>query len=109
MEAPASGGEITNISGTFTGLNITTLLSLNDFGGNDNLLSYPTEPFLTLGGVSFSLSDGNQINIFFGDPVYGAQDLIGRNLNAGTFSVPLRQRRPRCLLHFHSSPPASAA
>jgi hypothetical protein len=65
------------------------LLSLNDFGGNDNLRSYPTEPFLTIGGVSFSLSDGNQINIFFGGPVYGAQDLNGRNLNAGTFSVSL--------------------
>jgi hypothetical protein len=53
------------------GLAISSLLAPNTFPPsfpptNDNLLIYPGTPHLTLGGVSFQLSDGADINLFFG-------------------------------------------
>src|ERR1035441_10251223 len=54
---------------------ITGLIGPGGFGGNDNLLSYPTEPFVDFNGISFLVAgsgdDGfGDANIYF-DPDYG--------------------------------------
>lgn len=61
---PLSGGTylITEITGTFDGSAITSLISLGGFMANDNLL-YPSIPFLDGSGVSFTLADGNDVNV----------------------------------------------
>lgn len=69
---------ITGISGTTDGSTITSLFAVNtfpiDFGGADNLLYFPqaispgnTNPsYLDLAGVSYALSDGMDVNLYYG-------------------------------------------
>jgi PEP-CTERM motif len=50
------------------GLNITGLLGLNSYAGNDNLLFYPAtgSTFVDDNGISFLLSNGFDGNLFYG-------------------------------------------
>jgi len=56
--------EVTSISGTFAGLNITGLRPTGDFGSNDNLFK-STPDYLSTNGLSFSLADGEVVNLLF--------------------------------------------
>jgi len=63
-ELTAVNGVITGLSGTFNGVTIAGLLAPNAFVGNDNLLLFPGQPYLTTGGVSFVDSNYTQINMY---------------------------------------------
>lgn len=66
-ELTTTDGVITELSGTFDGLAISTLLAPGAFAGNDNLLLPPTAPwYLTQGGFSFLDSTGAEFNIYGG-------------------------------------------
>ncbi len=54
---------VTSITGTANGSTVQGLLPANTYMGNDNLF-YGEDPFLDAGGVSFSTTDGSQINIY---------------------------------------------
>ncbi|HEX9200710.1 MAG TPA: PEP-CTERM sorting domain-containing protein [Acidobacteriaceae bacterium] len=58
---------ITGITGITDGSAITSLLAPNTFGGNDNLITVPS-PSLDLNGVSYTLANGDLVNLydFFG-------------------------------------------
>jgi hypothetical protein len=74
-ELNTTDGVITELSGTFNGLDITALLAPGAFAGNDNLLQIPPAPlFVTPNGFSFLDSAGDQINIY---AVLGTQCICG--------------------------------
>ena len=62
---PLGGGrfQITELFGTRNGVDIA-LLPVNVFGSNDNLLSFPAEPYVTFSGISFVDKDGVDYNIY---------------------------------------------
>ncbi len=72
----AYDGSVQNLGGITS--NIVSLLDVNTFQGNDNVLMYPgvvvdpTNPgalplqYFDEAGVSFQLADGKQVNIYFG-------------------------------------------
>jgi hypothetical protein len=63
--------DVTNVTGSVKDLagssNITSLVGLNKFGGNDNKLIFPGTffgtQFFDSNGVSFSLANGNDVNL----------------------------------------------
>jgi hypothetical protein len=60
-----TNGVITELSGTFNGLAIASLVLPGGLFGNDNLLLIPPAPlFVTPGGFSFLDSAGTQFNIY---------------------------------------------
>ena len=69
-----------------------TILALTPprgFGGNDNLLFYPAQPYLDSNGITFKVAgageDGlGEVNIFFNDPDYSEPPF---ELGAGPFTV----------------------
>lgn len=71
--ATATAGQylITGISGISDGLAITSLLPVGTYPPiarpeNDNLLYYPQNPsYLDLNGVSYQLSNGSDVNLFY--------------------------------------------
>jgi hypothetical protein len=66
-ELTTTNGVITELSGTFDGLAIESLLAPSAFAGNDNLLLLPAAPwYLTQGGFSFLDSTGAEFNIYGG-------------------------------------------
>jgi hypothetical protein len=90
--------QITGITGSVSELisgtsNITGLLGINAFQGNDNLLIYPPEifgtKFFTHGGVSFGLSNNHWINL---NDMLGFENSVdsfgqGHNLTVTQFDV----------------------
>ncbi len=56
--------EVTSMDGQVNGTNITGLLSVNSYKGNDNLL-YDTDTYLDGSGVSFLLDNAANVNIFY--------------------------------------------
>ena len=70
-----SSGTITNITGTFDGSTISSLLGTGTFSSNDNLFFTPA-PYLDFGGVSFSLAvpdtfGNSYVNLYYpGGGVY---------------------------------------
>jgi hypothetical protein len=56
--------EVTSISGEMNGTAITGLVSVGDYKNNDNLF-YASDTYLDDQGVSFSLKDGANVNIFY--------------------------------------------
>jgi hypothetical protein len=66
-ELTTTDGVITELSGTFNGIAIASLLAPGAFAGNDNLLLLPAAPwYLTQGGFSFLDSTGPEFNIYGG-------------------------------------------
>jgi hypothetical protein len=66
-ELTTTDGVITELSGTFDGLAIASLLAPGAFAGNDNLLLIPAAPwYLTTDGFSFLDSTGAEFNIYGG-------------------------------------------
>jgi hypothetical protein len=64
-ELTTTNGVITELSGTFNGLAIASLVVPGGLFGNDNLLLIPPAPlFVTPGGFSFLDSAGAQFNIY---------------------------------------------
>jgi PEP-CTERM motif-containing protein len=41
---------------------------LSSYASADNILSYPTQPFVDFGGMSFTTNGGGDFNIGFGPP-----------------------------------------
>lgn len=70
---PGTGYEITNITGTFNGATISTLLPVNGFNGNSNLYYYNTSNFFALDnpGVSFNADPGSGLLVSYN--LYGAE------------------------------------
>lgn len=70
-----SGGPqflIVGVSGVTQGNSIASLLPSGSFEFNDNLLSYPGSYFpdgsnFDLGGVSYELSNGDKVNLYYSD------------------------------------------
>ena len=58
---------LTGISGTANGDPIT---GLSIYAGADNLLYFPTEPFVDFGGISFSTASLGDWNIFYDGSAY---------------------------------------
>jgi hypothetical protein len=55
---------VSSITGQVNGANITGLLPVDAYKGNDNLF-FNGYPYLDNGGVSFGLDNGADVNIFF--------------------------------------------
>lgn len=68
---PLSGGSylITGISGSQDGDSITSLIPVNGFAANDNLL-YPTPPLLDIPGFSF-VAGGVDYNVYYDGADFG--------------------------------------
>ncbi len=92
--------EVTSISGTFAGFNITGLRSTGDFGGNDNLFK-STPDYLSTNGLSFSLADGEVVNLLFdadnGGYTFSYQNVYieGYNGTANVASTPSAVPEPQ--------------
>lgn len=72
-----SGGHatITGITGAVNGTAIASLLSTNPgYAGNDNILFSPGTPYLDDFGVSFSLTGGDTVNMYYGNGVCNMYD-----------------------------------
>jgi hypothetical protein len=67
-----SGGSspfaITGVTGTISDSEVGpgpfTITGLSSYAASDNSLSYPTQPFYTFGGFSFTTNTGGDFNIF---------------------------------------------
>jgi hypothetical protein len=68
------GGEyqLTGITG-FGGNNDIAITSLSSYAAADNILFYPTQPFVDFGGISFNTADGDAWNIYW-NGYYGVLD-----------------------------------
>jgi hypothetical protein len=64
--------QLTGITG-FGGNNDTAITSLSGYAAADNILFYPTQPFVDFGGISFNTADGNAWNIYW-NGYYGVLD-----------------------------------
>ena len=74
---------ITSITGQRNGVEIASLDAPGTFGDNDNLLSFPDEPYLTFSGVSFQDADGLNYNLYFD------QESYRESLDGYTTGVPM--------------------
>jgi hypothetical protein len=72
---------ITGVSGTTNGVTITGVLPPKSFAGNDNVLQDPG-PVLDVSGVSYSLANGDAINLY---TFLGIDSAILYDPSAGTF------------------------
>lgn len=81
--------DIVGVSGVTDGSAITGLLSVGSFFGNDNLLFYPAtgSSYVDFDGVSYSLANGNDVNLFFGGAVYFFEESSVGGSQLLTFSV----------------------
>jgi len=80
--ADAGGFDIIGITGTFNTLTITGLLAPGTCclaPPNDNILFFPGTPFLSLGGLGFTDTNNDQVNLYFGG-ARGAPDTYHANL-----------------------------
>jgi len=72
---PPFGGseyQLTGITG-FGGNNNIAITTLSNYAGADNILFYPTQPFVDFGGISFNTADGDPWNIYW-NGYYGVLD-----------------------------------
>lgn len=89
-----TGTTVTGISGTSTLFgSITGLLPLQSCcapPNNDNQL-FPAAPFLTIGGIAFSTSSGQNVNLWYqsGDIYNNAATNLGVYYSTGTFTAAL--------------------
>ncbi|WP_263366114.1 PEP-CTERM sorting domain-containing protein [Edaphobacter bradus] len=87
--ATSTPGEylITGVIGTTDGFTINSLLPAGSYGGNDNLLFYPAAggSYVDTHGVSYFLSNGTDINLYFFAGMYGIESLG----SSGSRNVPL--------------------
>ena len=91
--------DITDISGTFNKSTITGLLPINSYPTNypvnDNVLYFPASnstgagnSYLDNKGVSFSISNGNKINVYYTGTYFIAKGAMGNNLDTlSSFTV----------------------
>jgi len=82
--------DITAISGTSSAWGALTLLPAGAFEGNDNLLFYPTQPFIDFQGISFTVAGAGDIgtgdvNVFYTGGAY--YEDVGDLGHPGTFSI----------------------
>jgi hypothetical protein len=56
--------QLTGITG-FGGNNDIAITSLSGYAAADNILFYPTQPFVDFGGISFTTVDGDAWNIYW--------------------------------------------
>jgi hypothetical protein len=81
---------VTAISGTYGAATITGLAPAHSIGNNDNLIFYPTGPYLDLYGIGFytdkdpGVGEGTSVNLFY-VPSSGYTDGY---TYFGSFSVP---------------------
>ncbi|CAN5736534.1 hypothetical protein BH10ACI4_BH10ACI4_18960 [soil metagenome] len=81
-QATATAGQykIIGVTGTTDGTAIASLTRVGGYGFNDNLLFFNTgDPFASLdnSGVSYLLSNGVNVNLFYGVPGQYQQSLFG--------------------------------
>ncbi|MEO3470635.1 PEP-CTERM sorting domain-containing protein [Roseomonas sp. CAU 1739] len=87
-----SGGTVTSITGTSTLFG--SIVALLPAGAccappnNDNLFS-ATAPFLTIGGIAFSTSSGQNVNLWYasGNNYYNAATGLGVYFSGGAFTA----------------------
>jgi hypothetical protein len=93
LAAGSSPYTVTGITGIWNGLAIIALDPVGSSGDNDNLLTYPGTPYVDGGGITFTQSDGELVNIYYfqpaATPLYGVNYYTSGGSSDGSSSGPL--------------------
>ena len=84
--------QVTGITGERNGVELALLDAPGQFGGNDNLLTFPDQPYVTFSGISFQDANGENFNLysdagFYRETITGFADGVPMTLNVRLVSL----------------------